>query len=786
MKKYSFILFIIIISKITLYATTYNQGSGNSLVIPINARAGGMGHAYIAAGQDASALTYNVGSLAIVDSTGILFMHQFLGDGLNYEYVATSIKLPFGVFGLNFGYIFLKPFEQFQGGYQTDKLLSYSDLFVSGGFSHEFFNLLSLGFAAKYFRNDFGDKSSDEYKASADTVAMDTGLLLSFNALNFDKDYSKNLRLGFTARNLFGKMKYISTSHPLTLYLGGGLFYRPLKFASLTADAAWVGGRIEYGAGLELLPDWYITLRGGVKKEDSFIYTGGLGIQYQIGTFKIGFDYAINLHPERGFLHWFGINIRKFSVSLAEFVIKNIKIIDIFPGMYKYYTRSPVSTVEIKNNTSMIIEKIKIKFFVKDYMDFPSESEIIPQIPPKSSKKVELPAQFNNKVLEISEDTPAQAQITVEYFAEGESHQINQTKNFKLYNRNAMTWDRVDKLASFITPRDQPIRLFARGLIQNYSDVNLKGVNEKLAGAALFFDTLGVYGMTYVLDPQSPLRKRDTSVDFIDYIQFPRDCLYSKTGDCDDLTVLFCSLLHNIGWKTALVDIKDHIFMMFDTEVPEEESFIISADPNLVVIRNGTVWVPVETTMYGHNFKDAWTFAAKEYKESEKNGRLTVIEVLKAHEDFPPVTLPETSWLPTLPAKSDVLSKFDPELDSLLELGLDSKINQLQKKISVNPNDAEVLNSLGLAYTYKKNYDAALTFFQKALQIKNLAKVWNNIGNIYMLKDDFKSAEAAYLKAIEINPKNPGYFINLAILYERIGDEKKAREMSIQAEKLMK
>jgi hypothetical protein len=782
-----FLALCLLIPSAGLLAEAYNQNSGAALLIPVNTRAGALGHSYTAVGQDASAMTYNAGSLATVDSIGFLFMHQFVGDGLNYEYAALSLPLPFAVLGFNFGYLSIKPFEQFQSGYKTDKLLTYTDMYFSGGIAKEWFNFLSVGAAVKYFRNQFGDKTSADYGVAASAVTMDAGLLFSFQALNFDKDYKKNLRIGLTGRNLFGGMKYVSATHPLGLYAGAGLFYQPFKYVSLVGDAGWTGGRMGYGGGLEILPDWYLTLRGGVRYEDGLTYTGGLGVQYQVGTFKFGFDYALNVSPERGFLHWFGVNLRRFSASLADFTIAGIRIIDIFPGMYKWYTHEPVTTVEIRNNTGLSIEKVKVSFFVKDFMDFPSESEVVANIRPKTSKKIDLSAQFNNKVLEISEDTPAQAQITVDYYADGQARKITQTKNFKMYNRNAMTWDIVDKLASFITPRDQPVRLFARGLVQNYADVDIKGVNEKLAAAVLFFDALGKYGMTYVLDPESPMRKRGNALETVDFIQFPRDCLYAKTGDCDDLTVLFCSLLQNIGWKTALVDTKDHIFMMFDTEVPEEERFVVAADPDLIVIRNGTVWVPVETTMYGHPFKEAWVFAAREYKDAEKAGKLTVIEVGQAQNDFPPVTLSETSWVPTLPSKDAVLPDFNADLDAILAFGLDSRIQELQQMVANNPNDAEALNGLGLAYLNKKNNEAALVFFQKAVQIQpNLAKAWNNMGNVYMLKDDFKSAEEAYLKAIQLNPKNAGYYINLAILYERMGNDKKAAEMSKQAEKLMK
>ena len=37
----------------------------------------------------------------------------------------------------------------------------------------------------------------------------------------------------------------------------------------------------------------------------------------------------------------------------------------------------------------------------------------------------------------------------------------------------------------------------------------------------------------------------------IDHIQYPAQTLGGKTGDCDDLTVLYCALLESAGMATA-------------------------------------------------------------------------------------------------------------------------------------------------------------------------------------------------------------------------------------------
>ena len=97
-----------------------------------------------------------------------------------------------------------------------------------------------------------------------------------------------------------------------------------------------------------------------------------------------------------------------------------------------------------------------------------------------------------------------------------------------------------------------------------------------------------------------------------------------KTGDCDDLVVLYSSLLESVGIKTAFVDVQDpekevaHVYLMFDTGVTPEQSGLISSNEKRFVIREKasgkrTVWIPVEATFLEEGFEAAWKTGALRY-----------------------------------------------------------------------------------------------------------------------------------------------------------------------------
>ncbi|MCK4542225.1 MAG: transglutaminase domain-containing protein [Spirochaetales bacterium] len=74
---------------------------------------------------------------------------------------------------------------------------------------------------------------------------------------------------------------------------------------------------------------------------------------------------------------------------------------------------------------------------------------------------------------------------------------------------------------------------------------------------------LGLYGLNYVVDPRTPYTELSQQREWIDFIQFPRQTLEYRAGDCDDLSILYCALLESVGIETAFITVPGHILMAF-------------------------------------------------------------------------------------------------------------------------------------------------------------------------------------------------------------------------------
>ena len=81
-----------------------------------------------------------------------------------------------------------------------------------------------------------------------------------------------------------------------------------------------------------------------------------------------------------------------------------------------------------------------------------------------------------------------------------------------------------------------------------------------------------ISGLVYVIDPSTPYLEYSKTGGAVDFLQFPRHTLDYKAGDCDDLSILFNSLLESIGIKTAFITVPGHIFTAFNINIPPDQA----------------------------------------------------------------------------------------------------------------------------------------------------------------------------------------------------------------------
>ena len=519
--------------------------------------------------------------------------------------------------------------------------------------------------------------------------------------------------------------------------------------------------------------------------------------------YNLGLAYEKNEEPFKAYLVWkkyLGLSPSRSWAKKAEehmealkssgkvvfegLRFEEAKINNIFSSIYKYYSTRPVGYVVIRNRSENPITNIKLALNVKKYMDFPTEVRVVERIEPDEVVKVDLYAGFNNQILEVTEDTPMLSSITTSYNDGGKREEKSRTDTFILHNRNAMTWDIQDKLASFVTAKDPAIRIFGRGVIQMYKDDEVGFIPDRIQKAMRIFNALGVYGMTYVEDPVNPFREISEKTGVIDYVQYPVGSMRHRTGDCDDGVVLYAAILESMGIPVALVDFPGHVFPMFNTGIPEDKASLVSTNRGLYIIHNDFVWVPVETTVWGKTFTEAWAIAADRYYRTPANQK-KIFEIQNAWRTFSPVTLLDTGWSPELPSKDEIDQLVQKDVSRQHEVRVNYIVRNYSDLLNAHEDDHKAHNKLGIVYGKNMLLEEAAGEFEKALIAKpDYITARINIGYIYYQLKRYDQAIEEYEMVLKVDPKNARLWYNLGIMYYRQNKYEEARQRLETASKL--
>jgi hypothetical protein len=409
-------------------------------------------------------------------------------------------------------------------------------------------------------------------------------------------------------------------------------------------------------------------------------------------------------------------------------------------------------------------------------MDFATESKL-DKLQPGQSAEIKLKAVFNNNILNVTEDTSVQTLLEASYYDNGKRESFSKNQTISVYEKHKLLWDEGDRYASFITPKDTPILSFVRSVVTQYKDTK---DNSQLA--AVLFNALGVYGLTYIPDPTNPYQVTSGKADTVDYIQFPRETLERKSGDCDDLVAIYTAALESMGVDTRVIEVPGHMFMMFSTGVSADDDDYNMDD--MYVIYEGKLWIPVETTVVGSSFVKAWELGAANYYKWKDKG-LTLMNIQHAWETYKPASLAESRWKPTEVSKEDIDKKFPTEFSSMLKISSQTQTRFYRQKIEKNPSDVDAHLQIGIALAKLGDRPEAMKYFDKVIALQpNNAAALNNRGNLFMIDDKYAEAQKAYRDATLASPDDPYVWINLAKAYKATNAIKEAKEAFIKAQTL--
>ncbi len=456
----------------------------------------------------------------------------------------------------------------------------------------------------------------------------------------------------------------------------------------------------------------------------------------------------------------------------------------VFTAAFKYYVKEPIGTVVVQNNNDHAYKDVKLAISLKKYTDFATE-KVIPLLESGAKLEVPITMTFNDTVLELTENTPVQADIRLSFFDDNQEKTVSQNAPLTLYSRNAISWEDKARISSFITPRDVPVLDFSRAGIKTFLAL-LKSttIPKPLAKSALFLESLAALGVSYVPDPKTPYAQASGHPDTLDYVQFPRETLRQKSGDCDDTTALLSALLESIGVETALVDTPTHIFVMANLEISDPD--LLGFPQERFVLYKGTYWVPIETTQLSKTFMESWQAAAANVKTAQEAKTIDFIRVVDASEKYPPITLVEKdAGQPAFPAEK-LEKTFPALLKSMEEERYKNLVGDIKQQIKDHPDDKMLEVRLGMIYVEGGQAAEGEAVFSSLITDASIdvqAAAKNNLGNLAYLKSDYKTAAKFYDEASILSSDDGGILVNKARTAWKLNDNESAKKYLEEAKK---
>ncbi|MCR4741618.1 MAG: hypothetical protein K5866_01935 [Treponema sp.] len=441
----------------------------------------------------------------------------------------------------------------------------------------------------------------------------------------------------------------------------------------------------------------------------------------------------------------------------------------VFPVLYSWYDNNSFGSVSIQNKEDATITDVKVSFFQPQYMGQPQECGSVESLKRGESLDVNLKAFFNEQMLELIERTECQASVIVEYKYLGQKREQSFAMLVPVYGRNNMSWA-DDRCASvFVSSKDPAAMWFAKYITSVVRDNVRSGVALNIQYAMGIFEALDQFGLNYVIDPTSAFAD-NVGTASIDFLQFPYQTLMYRGGDCDDLSILVCSLFEAIGIKTAFITIPGHIFMAFDSglTIDQAKNEFLSLDELILDYDNNEVWVPLEITLTDEGFNKAWKVGAREWNQSDKDGTAMLYKMEDSWKIYKPVNVPGASSHFTLPDEKLVGKLFSHSVDEYILKQITPQVVAFESKLK-NNQSPELYNDFGVLYARYGLFKKAEAQFRVARRQDYLPAILNTANLFYSMKD-FGRAQKWYEEVLTRDEDNILAILGVARCAYEIGN----------------
>ena len=537
-------------------------------------------------------------------------------------------------------------------------------------------------------------------------------------------------------------------------------------------------------AGGTYYPFSRIELRGALSAGAS-IAISGAALHYQpwykaeaVVGFRINPSFSVGLSAswlDYQFDSWFGnslmqgltaglsltyrLDTKKSSGSVsatAEFDD------NVFPVLYTIYKEESFGTVYVSNDETAEIRNVRVSLRSDGYTASEIECGVIPTLPKHATQSLPLIADFSEAILNFTENGQIPAEVVIEYDLLGQKRTAVSQIIIPVYNRNQMRWADPAVLASYVSTSSQEVLEFSKYLVGVSRRYLRTGLNRNMQFAMYVFEGMRLAGIQLDSEPATPYDSYHLDASILDYIQYPYQTMLYKSGDKDDLGVLFMSLLQSVGIKSSFIATADDFIVIFNTEIKAERAGnFFNSNDRYVVLDEENVWLPLSMKSLSEGFINSWYKAVEEINYATENEEdYYFVDIADAWTMYPPAGFTSSENVALEASEKTVSDAVETAIVRYITAEFGPQIAEVQKKIVEEGASVQLYNQLGMLYVRAGMYSSAIPVYQLAAKMGSIPAM-NNLGNIASLQKNYQEALVWYKKVLELDPENATAKANL-------------------------
>ncbi|MCK4515201.1 MAG: tetratricopeptide repeat protein, partial [Spirochaetaceae bacterium] len=439
----------------------------------------------------------------------------------------------------------------------------------------------------------------------------------------------------------------------------------------------------------------------------------------------------------------------------------------LFPAQYRRYGSDPIGSVVIENVHDAAAHDLSVAFFVPEARAEPYICQDGIRLGSGESVMVELFAPIVQDALTMTEgiDTVGTITVTSEVRRTGYEQQFQSLVT--ILDPNSIDWSDNERVGAFVTPRDEAVLALAREINRSIPLYPSMSIDLSVQRAIAVVEALGYYDFRYAEDPNTPFSDLREDRSILDTVLFPSQTIGLRSGDCDDLTVLFCALLESLGTETAFITMPGHILPA--VRVDEGTSNQALLPERQLITSSGARWLPVEITRLHSGYDQVFDAGHTAWEDGSDLGSAELWPMHHAWEKFEPVRLPSDAS-PRVPL-ADV--GLDRRVALALERFVRSQIQfdeqQLLTQIARTPSDTRLRNRLGVLYARHGLLPDASRIFTELAEAESFLPAMLNLGGVLHLQNRNSEALSWLQRAMEVDPGSPRVRLGLSQVYHELG-----------------